>query len=214
MTAPITARMITGITGQISSRRVWPCTWAPSAVRGRPRARYFQMNVTSAPSTTRKITEVKARTTQYAVLMRWAFGECANCGVKPPFAAAAPPAVARTVTATATNQSFLRTRRAFYGGVLSLARRPACTHSGKLRGVRRRRAAGARRRLRGDRTDARVPAADRSGGATRLLALGGDVARDRRLVPQARDGRHRLRRWRAASGRDRARAAGAGRLGG
>src|SRR3954447_20022646 len=147
--------------------------------------------------------------------MRCAFGECANCGVKPPFAAAAPPAVARTVTATTTtNQSFLRTRRAFYGGVLSLAGRPARTHSGKLRGLRRGRSAGAWHRLRGDRTDARVPAADRSGGAPRLLALGGDVARDRRLVPQARDGRRRLRRGRAAAGRARARSSGRGGAGG
>src|SRR3954447_20901979 len=127
--------------------------------------------------------------------MRCAFGECANCGVKPPFAAAAPPAVARTVTATTTtNQSFLRTRRAFYGGVLSLAGRPARTHSGRLRGLRRGRSAGAWHRLRGDRTDARLPAADRAGGAARLLALGGDVAPGRRVVPQAPDRRAWLRR--------------------
>src|SRR5881397_2874453 len=55
MTAPIAARTITGITVQISSSRVWPYTWAPSAVRARPRRRYFQMNTTSAPSTATKI---------------------------------------------------------------------------------------------------------------------------------------------------------------
>jgi len=63
------------------------------------------------------------------------------------------------------------------GGVLSLAGRAARAHSRELRGVRRRCAADARHRLRADRTDARVPAADRTGGAARLLALGGDVAR-------------------------------------
>src|ERR1700730_14085533 len=207
--------MSTGITVQITSSRVWPCTWLPSSVRGRPRPRYFQMKSTSAPSTATKITDVNASTTQYAVLVRCACGEWATSGVKPPFAAAAIPAVARTVNATATtHQSFLRTRRAFYGGVLALADRPAGSRAERLRAVHRRGAASSWRRLRGHRTHARLPTSDRAGRAARLLALGGDVARNRRLVPQARDCRHRLRGRRAAARGDRAHAGAVGGLSG
>src|SRR5579864_1212802 len=114
--------MTTGITVQISSSRACPCTCAPSAVRGRPRRRYFHTNVTIARATIRKIAQVKPSTTQYAVSVRCAFGEWGDSGVKPPFEAAAAPAVARTVNGTATaNQSFLRTPRAFYGGDIALA---------------------------------------------------------------------------------------------
>ena len=74
-TSPITQRMITGITVQISSSRVWPCTCAPSAVRGRPRPRYFQMKTTSSVSTRMKIAPVKPRMTKYAVRVFSAFGE-------------------------------------------------------------------------------------------------------------------------------------------
>src|SRR3981081_4875197 len=139
--------------------------------------------------------------------MRWAFGECADWGVKPPFAAGATPAVARTVNATATtHQSFLRTRGAFYGGVLALADRPARSRAERLRRLHRRVAAGSWRRLRGHRTDARLPSSDRAGGAPGLLAVDGDVAWDCRLVPQARGRRRRLPGRRKAARRDRARA--------
>src|SRR4051794_37164513 len=138
--------------------------------------------------------------------MRSAFGECADSGVKPPFAAAAIPAVARTADVTKKNrQSFRRTRRAFYEGGRALARGPTRTRSRRIRGVRRRRPAGSWRRLRGRRTLARLPAGDRAGRPSRILALDGDVARRRRLVPQARDGRRRLRGGRAQARRDRPR---------
>src|SRR5438270_6073869 len=146
--------------------------------------------------------------------MRCAFGECANSGVRPPFAATATPAVARTATVTKKNsKSFRRTRRAFYEGGGALACRPARSRSRRFRGVRRRRAPGSWRRLRGPRALARLPAADRAGGPPRLLALDGDVARRRRFLPQARDRRRRLRGRRTQARRDRPRAARV-RLGG
>src|SRR3954454_1947619 len=130
--------------------------------------------------------------------MRCAFGECANSGVKPPFAAAAIPAVARTADVTKKNrQSFRRTRRAFYEGGRALARGPTCTRSGRIRGVRRWRSPGSWRRLRGRRTLARLPAGDRAGRPSRVLALDGDVARRGWLVPGGRDGGRGLRGGRA-----------------
>jgi hypothetical protein len=57
-----TAMMNSTITGppvQASSSRVAPWTGAPSSKRGRFRRRYFQMNATSSPSTSRKIATVK-----------------------------------------------------------------------------------------------------------------------------------------------------------
>ena len=86
-----------------------------------------------------------------------------------------------------------RTRRAFYEGVRAHADRTAGPRPVRLRGLRRRRPPGARTRLRGGGPVARLPASARPGGPARLLALGVDVARDRRHVPQARDGRRRLR---------------------
>src|SRR3954452_13189292 len=140
--------------------------------------------------------------------MRSAFAECGCCGVKPPFAAAATPAVARTANNTKKNSNgFRRTRRAFYEGDRALVDRPACARSRRLRGVRRRRAPGSWRRLRGGGALARLPAPDRAGGPPRLLALGRDVARRRRQLPQARDRRPRVRGGGAEASRDRARAA-------
>ena len=55
------ARITTGKAVQISSSRVWPCTWAPSTARLRPRLRYFQMKTTSSDSTRTKIAAVKPR---------------------------------------------------------------------------------------------------------------------------------------------------------
>src|SRR5437879_1276269 len=138
--------------------------------------------------------------------MRCAFGECAYSGVKPPFAAAATPAVASTATVTKKNsKSFRHTRRAFYEGGGTLACRPARARPGRIRGVRRGRAPGSWRRLRGRRTLARLPPADRARGQARLLAVDGDVARRRRVLPQARDRRPRLRGGGAQACRDRPR---------
>src|SRR2546426_2457883 len=139
--------------------------------------------------------------------MRCAFGECAYCGVKPPFAAAAIPAVARTAPSTKTSSnSFRRTRRAFYEGGRALAGRPTDIRARRFRRVRRGRAPGSWRRLRGRRTVGRLPAADRAGGPARLLAVALDLARHRGLVPKARERGHRLRAGRPQAGGDGARA--------
>src|SRR5438034_2421280 len=103
----------------------------------------------------------------------------------------------------------LRTR-AFYEGGGALADRPALARAGRVRGVRRRRAPDSWRRLRARRPHPVLPAADRAGGSPRVLAVGRHVARDRRLVPQARERRPRLRARRPAAGRDRPRAASRG----
>src|SRR6478672_8507850 len=135
--------------------------------------------------------------------MRAAFGECADSGVKPPFVAAAIPAVARAANVTKKNsESFRRTRRAFYEGGRALARGPTRTRSGRIRGVRSRRSPGSWRRLRGRRTLAYLPAADRAGGPPRLLALDGDVARRHRFLPEARDRGRRLPGSRTQARRD------------
>src|SRR5438034_3721710 len=175
------------------------------------------MKTTSAVSTSTKITEVKPKISQYAWSIRCAFGECACCGEKPPFAAAATPVAMRTARTTRTRtRSFRRTclagfgagkagtfalwrapaslrTRAFYEGDRALADRPALARAGRVRGVRRRRAPDSWRRLRARRPHLVLPAADRAGGSPRVLAVGRHVARDRRLVPQARERRPRLR---------------------
>src|SRR5439155_5085051 len=104
------------------------------------------------------------------------------------------------------SESFRRTRRAFYEGGRALARGPTRTRSRRIRGVRRRRSPGSWRRLRGCGTLARLPAGDRAGRPSRVLALDRYVARRHRLVPEARDGRRRLRGGRAQARRDRSRA--------
>src|SRR5246127_5694912 len=122
-----------------------------------------------------------------------AFGEAGSTGVRPPFVAAATPAVASaTSTARTRVGSVRRTRRAFYERVRALADRTAGPRAGSLRGLRGRRPPGARTGLRGGRTLRGLPAPARPGGPARLLALGVDVARDRGLLPQARSGRHRV----------------------
>ena len=62
-----------------------------------------------------------------------------------------------------------------------------------VRGLRERRAAAARCRLRRRGTDVALPEASRPGGAARRLPLGEHPPRDRRHVPQERLGRRRLR---------------------
>src|SRR6266404_460976 len=105
------------ITVQISSSRVWPCTCAPSALRGRPRLRYFQMKRTSVVSTTTKMIAVKTRITSYAVTIRCAFGECGVSGVKPPFAATATfAAINAARTTTGRSSSFRRSRTGILWG--------------------------------------------------------------------------------------------------
>src|SRR5262245_37664322 len=111
-TVPMIATIRTGMTVQMTSSRVFPCTWSPSTVRGLLRARYLMMKTTSEISTIRKIAVVKPSTTQYAVLVLWTFGECGCSGEKPPSVAAATPADASATAATtssATND-LLRTR--------------------------------------------------------------------------------------------------------
>src|SRR4051795_4301504 len=137
-----------------------------------------------------------------------AFGDAGVTGAKPPFPAAATPAVASaTSTARTRDGSLRRTRRAFYERVPASADRTAGACAARLRGLRRRRPSGGGTRLRGARTIARLPASAGPGGPPRLLALAVDVARRRGHVPQARDGRHRLRGRRASRGRDRPRTA-------
>src|SRR6478609_9084960 len=134
-----------------------------------------------------------------------AFGDAGATGAKPPFPAVATPAVASaTSTARTRDGSLRRTRGAFYERVPTHADRTAGPCSTRLRGLRRRRPPDARPRLRGGGTVAHLPASGRTGGSARLLALGVDVARDRRHLPQARSGRHRLRSRRTPRGRDRA----------
>src|SRR4051812_45691486 len=136
--------------------------------------------------------------------MRCAFGECGCCGVKPPFAARAAPAVTRApMLSSTTRSSLFLTRGAFYEGGRALADRPAVLRPRRLRGVRRRRSPDSWRRLRDRGPCDRVPAADSPGGAARLLAVGLDVAGDRRHLSEARNGRSRLRDRRQARGRDR-----------
>ena len=203
--------MITGITVQISSSRVWPCTCAPSAVRGRPRPRYFQMKTTSSVSTRMKIAPVKPRMTKYAVRVFCAFGEFGATGAKPPLPATAAPAAtsAATHTKTTTRRSFRRNPRAFYGGERNRARGATGLRARLVRGLRERRPAGSWRRLRGGRPVARVPAHDRPGGPARVLALGVDVARHRRhATASTRASTSSTRRagsgrWPPASGRSR-----------
>src|SRR3954449_6174224 len=123
-----------------------------------------------------------------------AFGDAGATGVKPPFVAAATPAVASaTSTASTRDGSLRRTRRAFYERVPACADRTAGACAPRLRGLRRRRPSGGGTRLRGTGTIARLPASAGPGGPARFLALAVDVARRRGHVPQARDGRHRLR---------------------
>src|ERR1700758_1828168 len=108
-----------------------------------------------------------------------AFGDAGSTGVKPPFVAAATPAVASaTSTASTRVGSLRRTRRAFYERVRAHADRTAGPRSGRLRGLRGRRPPGSGTRLRARRTLPRLPPSARAGGPTRLLALGVDVARD------------------------------------
>src|SRR5947209_16613316 len=117
-----------------------------------------------------------------------AFGDAGSTGAKPPFPAAATPAVASaTTTARTRDGSLRRTREAFYEGVRAHADRTAGACAARLRGLRRRGPPGARSRLRSGGTVARLSASGRTGGQARLLALDVDVARHRGHVPQARD---------------------------
>src|SRR6516165_1905201 len=137
-----------------------------------------------------------------------AFGDAGGTGAKPPFPAAATPAVASaTSTARTRDGSLRRTRRAFYEGVPAHADRTAGTCAARLRGLRRGRPPSARTRLRGGGKVARLSPAGRTGRAARVLALGVDVARDRGHLSQARNGRRCLRGRRPARGRDRSAAA-------
>src|SRR3954453_24034613 len=137
-----------------------------------------------------------------------AFGDAGVTGVKPPFPAAATPAVASaTSTAKTRDGSLQRTRRAFYERAPAHADRTAGARAARVRGLRRRRPAGARTRFPGGGSVARLPAPARPGGPSRLLALDVDVARDRRHVPKARDRRRGLGGRRAPRGRDRPAAA-------
>src|SRR5690349_11896993 len=102
-------------------------------------------------------------------------------------------AVARTTSPIEPRTRRRRgTRSAFYEGDRALARGPAVARADRVRGVRRRRAAGSWRGLRGGGTLARLPARDRAGGASRVLAVGVDVARHRGDLQEARGGRSRL----------------------
>src|SRR4029077_3049381 len=158
----------------------------------------------SSVSTRMKIAAVKPRIRKYASWMCVAFGDAGATGAKPPFPAAATPAAASaSSTARTKDVSLRRTRRAFYEGVPALADRTAGPCAARLRRLRGRRPPGARTGLRGRGKIPRLPASDRPGGQPRLLALGFDVARDRGHVPQARDGRRRLRGRRVPRGRDR-----------
>src|SRR5579864_3843056 len=212
-TIPMAQRIRTGTTVQITSRRVWPCTWAPSSVRFLPRDRYLTMKRTSAPSTSTKMAAVKPKITSYAVFVCAAFGECGATGKKPPSAAAAPCADSSAANATsAKNVSFRRKPHAFYGGAGAHACRPAAVGPRRLRGVRQRGPAGSWRRLRGGRAVARLPPSGPAGGQPRILAVVVDVARDRRHVSAARDRRRRVRVRRQARRRHRPRAGGLRRL--
>src|SRR5215467_8045507 len=132
-----------------------------------------------------------------------AFGDAGCTGAKPPFPAAATPAVAiASSTARARDGSLRRTRTAFYEGVRALADRTARPRAARLRGLRERRPPGARTRLRAGGTVTRLPASAGPGRPARILAVGVDVARNRRLIPQARDGRRGLRNGRAPRGGD------------
>src|SRR5215475_5558550 len=100
-----------------------------------------------------------------------AFGDAGCTGAKPPFPAAATPAVASaTSTARTRDGSLRRTRGAFYEGVPSHADRTAGACAARLRGLRRRRPSGARTRLRGGGTVTHLPASRRTGGQARFLA--------------------------------------------
>src|SRR5579864_2797013 len=212
-TIPMAQRIRTGTTVQITSRRVCPCTCAPSSVRFRPRDRYLATKRTSAPSTSTKMAAVKPKITSYAVFVCAAFGEWGVTGKKPPSAAEATCADSSAENATsAKNVSFRRKPQAFYGGARAYACRPAALGSLRLRGVRQRGPPGSWRRLRGGRPVARVSPPGRPGGPARPLAVAVDVARDRRHVPAARDRRRRVRVRRPPRRRHRPEAGGLRRL--
>src|SRR3954453_8647115 len=110
-----------------------------------------------------------------------AFGDAGVTGAKPPFPAAATPAVASaTSTARTRDGSLRRTRRAFYERVPAHADRTARSCAARFRGLRRRRPLGAGTRLRAGGTVARLPASAGPEGPSRFLALAVDVARRRR----------------------------------
>src|SRR6476646_3257241 len=161
------------------------------------------MKITRSDSMRTNTNAVKPKTTQYVSVIRTAFGECGVTGARPPFPAAATPAVASATSRTRTKDGSLRrTRWAFYEGVRALADRTAGARATRFRGLPGRGPTGAGTRLRSGRTLARLPEGARPGGPARLLALGLDVARHRRHLPQARNRRHRLRVERKARGRD------------
>jgi len=97
MKVPMIARTTTGKTVQMTSSFDEPWICGPSTVRGRFPRRYLRMKMTSAASTPTKMTPVKIETKMNAVWTRWAFGECASPGKKPPL-----PAYAATVVVRAT----------------------------------------------------------------------------------------------------------------
>src|SRR3954453_3879296 len=117
------------------------------------------------------------------------FGDAGGTGAKPPFPAAATPAVASaTSTARARDGSLRRTRRAFYERVPASADRTAGECAARLRGLRRRRPSGGGTRLRGAGTIARLPTSAGPGGPARLLALAVDGGRGGGAGPQAAGG--------------------------
>src|SRR6266508_6363013 len=103
------ARIRTGTTVQISSSLVEPWICGPSAVRGRPRRRKRTMKTISPPSTSAKTSPAKIATSQYAPLMRLAFGDAGSAGPSPPFPASAEPvATSASIETTATTVRSLR----------------------------------------------------------------------------------------------------------